>query len=115
VVCIGAGPGTDIFSVLAVQDLFFGEKVKRLHFQVFDQAASQWKASLDQLLKDTADLPFTYEYNTIKFPDATLDGQDEPNVVFNQCINISLTIDPSSKMLEIAHNVQISLRAMPSK
>lgn len=82
VVFFGGGPGTDLFGVLASQDKLLGETEKRLHFQIFDQAASKWKDILDALLKDIPDLRFSYEYHTLRFPQPFL-KEDESIVVFN--------------------------------
>jgi hypothetical protein len=69
VTCIGGGPGTDIFSIIAAQDWIFPDsQPSRLQFHIFDRAATEWKQTLDQLLIDVPHLYFDYTYHDLKLP-----------------------------------------------
>jgi len=71
IVCIGGGPGTDVFAILAAQKQLFGDCPPTLKFHIFDQAGSQWKRTLDSLLAG-ATPKFDYQYYDLTLPSASV-------------------------------------------
>ena len=88
VTCIGGGPGTDVFSIMAAQDWIFPDsEPSSLEFHIFDRAASEWKETLDRLLTRIPHPNFDYTYHDLKPPGS---GQEIDLVAirFRNAVNI---------------------------
>jgi len=86
VVCIGGGPGTDMFAALAAQDILFGDRRPFLKFHIFDQAAHGWDDIVGNLLEGVDKTTFDYEYRNLRLPCTETD---------NHLINLIETITTS--------------------
>ena len=67
VTCIGGGPGTDIFAIIAAAEwLFDDHQPSFFRFHIFDSAAMEWKQTLDKLLVNSPHPSFDYSYNQLR-------------------------------------------------
>ena len=69
VTCIGGGPGTDIFAIIAAAKWIFPYEPSPIRFHIFDRAANAWNQTLDQLLANIPHPSFDYAYHQLNIPD----------------------------------------------